>query len=114
MRIINPLFYKMCSEITEKYEQICGRWELDSQLFHIVTEVSELKDVLRNKNEKYGKSDSEEFRENVLKELADIFLTTFATANYLGVESNILDSFLEYKLKIVKERVNNLTGVNHD
>ena len=68
---ILPEFYKDCSNITERYEKLWGRWELDSQLLHIVTEIAELKDVLRNKKEKYGKYASNQHMEKMKDELGE-------------------------------------------
>ena len=107
----NPIldaFYKDCSDITERYEKLWGRWELDSQLLHIVTEIAELKDVLRNKNSKYGKYASFEHMEKMRDELADVFLTTLATANWLGISVDDLNIALIKKLVIVENRVEEL------
>lgn len=102
---ILPEFYDECSKVTESYEKICGRWDLDSQLLHVVSEVCELKDVLRNKKEKYGGFGTQEYSDTMMDELTDVFLTAFATANYLGVNIKVLNSSLTKKLNIVKQRV---------
>ena len=103
-----PTFYADCSKVTEEYEKLCGRWGLDSQLLHVITEITELKDVLRNKKEKYGRIGTQEYFDKLMDELADVFLTTFATANYLKVDVNVLNSALIKKLNIVEQRVKEL------
>ena len=105
---ILPEFYKDCSKITEDYEKLWGRWEFDSQLLHIITEVCELKDVIRNKNNKYGKFGSSEFLLKLEDELADVFLTAFATANYLGMNVEQLNSAILKKMVEVESRVEKL------
>ena len=98
-------FYKECSNITERYEKLWGRWSSDSQLLHIITEVSELQNVLRNKNDKFGKFGTKEYLGELRSELADVFLTAFATANLLGIDIVSLNLALDTKLSIVKQRV---------
>ena len=105
---ILPEFYQDCSNVTKEYEKLWGRWELDSQLLHIVTEVSELKDVIRNKGSKYGKYGSNEHLLKLRDELADVFLTSFATANYLGITIEDLNIALLSKLSTVEYRVEKL------
>lgn len=106
---IEPEFYRRCSEITEKYEKLWGRWNDDSQLLHIITEIAELKDVLRNKDNKYGDRTTEQgftqWSDKLLDELADVFLTTFATANKLGIGSSTLNNSLVKKIEIVENRI---------
>lgn len=109
---ILPEFYKDCSNITERYEKLWGRWEIDSQLLHIITEVAELKDVIRNKNNKYGEFGSTEFFEKLHDELADVFLTSFATANMMGVSIETLNSSLMKKLVKVELRVEEIEKKN--
>lgn len=103
-----PEFYEDCAKITKAYEKLCGRWHVDSQCLHIITEVVELKDVIRNKNNKYGKYGSSEHLLKLEDELADIFLTAFATANYLGMNIEQLNSALLKKMIEVEARVNKL------
>ena len=103
--IVSPDFYKECSNITERYEKLWGRWSSDSQLLHIITEVSELQNVLRNKNDKFGKFGTKEYLGELRSELADVFLTAFATANLLGIDIVSLNLALDTKLSIVKQRV---------
>lgn len=107
---IEPEFYEKCSKITEAYEKLWGRWSDDSQLLHIITEVAEVKDVLRNKNFKYGNPNDVtgfyEYQDKLLDELADVFLTTFATCNKLGIGISTLNSSLVKKLEIVEKRIN--------
>lgn len=110
---IEPEFYVRCAKITEKYEKICGRWSDDSQLLHIITEIAEVKDVLRNKDHKYGNPNDQtgfhQYYDNLLDELADVFLTTFATCNKLGIGISNLNSAIVKKLEIVEKRVNDKT-----
>ena len=107
---IMPEFYHECIAITEQYEKLWGRWSDDSQLLHIITEVTELKDVLRNKNQKYGNPESEAYREKLLDELADVFLTAFSTANYLGINHTWLDTAIITKLRVVEHRLQTIQG----
>ena len=106
--VIDYEFLDECNQVTEAYEKKCGRWSLDSQLLHIVTEIAEFKDVVRNKNEKYGKEGSEEYYNHLLDEYADILLTTLATANFLSISPVSINEAVEKKLAIVKERVSEL------
>jgi NTP pyrophosphatase (non-canonical NTP hydrolase) len=103
--LISYDFLDECNQITQEYEKKCGRWSLDSQLLHIVTEIAEFKDVVRNKNEKYGKEYSNEYGDKLLDEFADIILTTLATANFLAISPASINQALDKKLQIVKERV---------
>lgn len=106
---IMPEFYHKCIHITEQYEKLWGRWSDDSQLLHIITEIAELKDVLRNKDNKYGDRSTEigftKYTDKLLDELADVFLTTFALSGKLGVGISTLNSALDTKLSIVEKRV---------
>jgi NTP pyrophosphatase (non-canonical NTP hydrolase) len=106
---IMPKFYNNCIMITEQYEKLWGRWSDDSQLLHIITEVAELKDVLRNKDKKYGDLETEigytQHTDKLLDELADVFLTTFALAGKLGIGISMLNGALDKKLEIVAKRV---------
>ena len=108
MKPIDDSFLDRCNKVTKEYEKLCGRWTLDSQMLHIISEVCELKDVLRNKKEKYGSVESKEYFNTLMDELADVFLTAFATANYLEVSGNVLNSALTKKLNIVEGRVKEL------
>lgn len=98
-------FLRDCNKVTERYEKLWGRWNVDSQLLHIITEVCELKDVIRNKSEKYGKYGSSQHLVHLKYELADIFLTACATANYLGISEELLNSAILEKLAEVQVRV---------
>lgn len=89
MKPINDDFLDKCAEITEAYDKKMGGWSLDSQLLHIISEVSELKDILRNKKDKngnyrYGEPLSKEWYKEFYDELADVHLTVFATDNFLN------------------------------
>jgi NTP pyrophosphatase (non-canonical NTP hydrolase) len=106
--MVNPFseeFLKRAREITEGYDKACGSWSQDSQLLHIISEVTEVKDVLRNKNSKYGQTYSKEFMDNLFDELADIFLTSISLVNILGIKDNDLNKAINRKLKIVEERL---------
>lgn len=120
---ISHEFLDECAEITEAYDKICGGWSLDSQLLHIISEVSELKDILRNKKQKdgtykYGKTLSPEWYEKFYDELADIHLTVFSTDNFLNglqhpngkisVSNEELNKAILKKLGIVGDRVREL------
>ena len=115
---IMPDFYHECIKITEQYEKLWGRWSDDSQLLHIITEVAELKDVLRNKDNKYGDTKTEigwtKYTDKLLDELADVFLTTFALSGKLNIGISTLNFALDKKLDIVKKRVKemNTTSLN--
>lgn len=106
--VIEPSFILRCYKITEKYEKLWGRWLDDLQLFHIIKEVCELSNVLRNKNNKFGQRDSEEYKREKLDELADVFLTTFATAGKLEITPEELNNAIQKKLDTVGERVEKL------
>lgn len=124
---VNPEFLDRCAMITEAYDRIMGGWELDSQLLHIITEVAEFKDVLRNKQDKktgkfkYGKPLSPEWYEKFYDELADIHLTVFSTDNFLnnleydGVKIDVsaekLNQAINKKLEIVYQRVLELQNI---
>ena len=75
MKPFDNLFLDECKVITEQYDKLMGSWSQDSQLLHIITEVAEVKDVLRNKREKYGSYDSTEYKLTLLDEIEDVFLT---------------------------------------
>ena len=106
--IIDEKFFKECCDITSAYEQKCGRWALDSQLLHIVSEIAELKDVLRNKDNKYGTYGTVEFLDKVGDELADVFLKYFALVSYLGMSNLELNKFLLRKIAEVRQRVDQI------
>ena len=74
-------FLERAKKITEGYDKECGSWSQDSQLLHIITEVTEVKDVLRNKNDKYGATYSEVYIEKLHDEIADVFLTGISLVN---------------------------------
>lgn len=111
---IDPKFFAECSKITEEYEKLWGRWHTDSQLLHIITEVCELQDVIRNKKDKYGTYLSENHLWHLKDELADVFLTAFATANILGISVEDLNISLISKLAEVKQRVEKLQKESKD
>ena len=105
---IHPQFYEDCSKVTRDYERLWGRWSDDSQLLHIITEIAELKDVLRNKKNKYGMYGSNEHLLKLHDELADVFLTAIATADFLGVSIEDLNIAIMTKLAEVENRVKEL------
>ena len=96
-------FLKECRNVTEKYDKIMGTWSIDSGILHIHSELSEVKDVLRNKNHKYGYGLEHQFK--LLDELADVFLTTISLVNILGIVDQDLNTALQKKLEVVKKRV---------
>lgn len=102
---LESTFYERCTKVTEKYEKIWGRWSADSQLLHIVTEVCEVRDVLRNKKEKYGKFGSPEWKQKFLDENADIFLTAFAACGFFGITVDDINFAIMNKLMEVEKRV---------
>ena len=105
---INPKFYEDCSKVTRDYEKLWGRWSDDSQLLHIITEIAEVKDVLRNKNNKYGKTLSHKWQLKLRDEIADVFLTSIATADFLGISIDQLNYAIMTKLVEVELRVEEL------
>ena len=111
---IDPKFFADCSKITESYEKIWGRWHTDSQLLHIITEVCELQDVIRNKDDEYGTYLSKEHLTKLKDELADVFLTSIATSNILGVSVEDLNESLIVKLAEVEQRVYKLQKESKD
>ena len=102
---IHSQFIKECFEVTEGYEKIRGRWKLHDQLFHVVSEIVELDKVLRNKDNEYGETGSSEWLANFYDEIADVFLTTMATVNFLGVKDVDLNVAILGKLQTVKKRL---------
>jgi len=107
---IHPQFYEDCSKVTRDYEKLWGRWSDDSQLLHIITEVAEVKDVLRNKNNKYGMYGSNGHLLKLRDELADVFLTSIATADFLGIPIEDLNIAIMTKLAEVEQRVKKLSA----
>ena len=108
MKPFSDKFLDECKGITEQYDKIMGTWSQDSQLLHVITEVTEVKDVLRNKNEKYGCEFTNEYTDNLLSEVADIFLTALSLTNILQISNDDLNMALITKLSIVKNRVKEL------
>ena len=102
---IDSTFFNNCTFITEQYERLYDRWSQDSQLLHIITEIAEVKDVLRNKLNKYGRFDTKEFKEKLLDEIADVFLTSFALTGILNINVDELNFALNKKLDIVSKRI---------
>lgn len=102
---ILPEFYTDCSRITEGYEKLWGRWSIDSQLLHVVTEICEVRDVIRNKNDKYGVNGSVNHLAILHDEISDVFLTAFATANHLGLSIEQLNFGILKKMKEVEKRL---------
>ena len=109
MKPFDDLFLNECKTVTEAYDKLIGNWSIDSQVLHIHSEVSEVKDVLRNKKEKYGSLDSQEYKLKLLDEVADIFLTSLSLTNILGISNQDLDIALVTKLAVVKNRVRELS-----
>ena len=103
MTPFNDEFLKDCRNITEKYDKIMGTWSIDSGILHVHSELSEVKDVLRNKNHKYGYGLEHRFK--LLDELADVFLTTISLVNILGIVDEDLNRALLKKLEVVQKRV---------
>lgn len=102
---IDIAFLEQTFAVTERYEKLWGRWSADSQLLHIVTEISEVKDVLRNKNGKYGEPGSQEYLDALGDEVADVVLTALATAGIFGMSALQLNKYIKRKLAIVETRV---------
>jgi len=98
-------FLDKAKRITEGYDKACGWWSQDSQLLHIITEIAEVKDVLRNKNSKYGVTYSKDYMEKLYNEIADIFLTSISLTNILCISNNDLNDALVKKLSIVEKRL---------
>ena len=107
MKPFDNEFLDKCKIITEGYDKACGSWSLDSQLLHIITEVAEVKDVIRNKKEKYGTVNAHYFK--MLDEIADVFLTTLSLTNLLKISNDDLNTAIITKLAIVENRLSNLT-----
>ena len=109
MKPFDDRFLDDCKVVTEKYDKLMGSWGIDSQLLHIHSEISEVKDILRNKNCKYGQFESTEYRLKLLDEIADVFLTSFSLTNILEISNEDLNMAIMTKLGIVQNRVSNLT-----
>ncbi len=109
MKPFDDRFLDDCKFVTEKYDKLMGSWSQDSHLLHIVTEIAEVKDVLRNKREKYGRYDSAEYRLKLLDEIADVFLTSLSLTNILEISNEDLNMAIMTKLGIVQNRVSQLT-----
>lgn len=103
--LLDKNFYERATKVTERYEKLWGRWSSDSQLLHIITEVCEVRDVIRNKKEKYGKFGSPEWKEKFLDENADIFLTALAACGYFGISQEDMNFAIMKKLMEVEKRV---------
>ncbi len=108
MKPFDDLFLNECKAITEKYDKIMGTWSVDSGILHVHSELSEVKELLRNKRGKYGRPDSTEYKMKLLDEIADVFLTTISLTNILGISNEDLNMALTTKLSIVKNRVDKL------
>jgi NTP pyrophosphatase (non-canonical NTP hydrolase) len=101
---MNPFdleFLETCREITRAYEETSGRWSYQDQLNHIHDEVSEVSDVIRNKNEKYGKISSFEYKKKLFEEVADIVLTTLTLKDIIGITDQEMNESLITKLQIL-------------
>jgi len=109
MKPFDDFFLNECKAITEQYDKLMGSWSQDSQLLHIITEVAEVKDVLRNKNHKYGYPESTEYKLKLLDEIADVFLTSLSLTNILEISNGDLNMAIVTKLATVKNRVSKLT-----
>ena len=103
--LLDKNFYERATKVTERYEKLWGRWSSDSQLLHIITEVCEVRDVIRNKKEKYGKFGSPEWKEKFLDENADVFLTTLAACGFFGISQEDMNFAIMKKLMEVEKRV---------
>lgn len=103
--LLDKNFYVRSTKVTERYEKLWGRWSSDSQLLHIITEVCEVRDVIRNKKEKYGKFGSPEWKEKFLDEIADVFLTSLAACGFYGIPEDQINFAIIKKLMEVEKRV---------
>lgn len=105
-KIFNDAFLNQCKKITERYDKIYGSWNRDSGLLHIISEVCETKDVLRNKNFRYGHNQA--YQDILLSEIADIFLTSISLTNILNISNDELNSAIEKKLEVIESRIESL------
>jgi NTP pyrophosphatase (non-canonical NTP hydrolase) len=111
---MNPLdleFLTTCEEITREYEKLWGRRNIDSQLLHIVTEIAEVKDVLRNKNDKYGEFDTIQWRKHLLDEMADVLLTFIPLKDILNITHEEINKAIRTKLQIIQLKLKEQTIV---
>jgi len=102
---LSEQFLNISKDITEGYDKACGSWSIDSQLLHIISEVAEVKDVVRNKNNKYGETNSDEYMSKLYDEVADVFLTSVSLVNILDISNSSLNNAILKKLKTVQERL---------
>lgn len=108
MRFFNKDALLKGREITNQYEKICGRWSIGEQLAHIHSEVSEVFDVNRNKNNKYGEKGSIEWKENLLDEIADIHLATLTLQDMYGITPEQINNAIDLKLDKLQKRVDKI------
>ena len=71
----------------------------------MITEVCEVRDVIRNKKDKYGVFGSTEWKEKFLDEMADIFLTSLAACAFYGISAKDMNFAITKKLMTVEKRV---------
>lgn len=108
-------FLNDCRRITSEYDRLMGSWTLEAGVLHVISELMELQDVLRNKDDKYGKTLSKKWYKKFYDELADCHLTQFSLDNLLdtlqhpngkvSVTNQELNDAIKKKLKIVDGRV---------
>lgn len=110
-KIFNTVECEEAMDIVSEYEEACDRSSIDSQLLHVITELTEVKDVLRNKDKKYGSPSTQQYNDTLLLEIADVVLSCLGAIRYISdhhveaITAKKLNEITSQKLKILKDRL---------
>jgi len=88
-------------KVHEFYKSQGWIWTPFEQIAHCHAEISEIWDMLRNKNNKYGDTLSEEWKRGFLEECSDGIITILTVCYLLSCnDSEILDAFERTVIKL--------------
>lgn len=90
--------------VHEFYREHNQTWNQFEQNAHVHAEVSEVWEVLRNKNKKFGDTFSNEWENQLLDEISDVIISAMTHALDLHIPSFKIEQSLERTLRKIENR----------
>lgn len=90
-------------KVTDYYIKTHGEWSPQEQIAHIHAEVSEVWDVLRNKDQRYGIGQT--LLNHFLEENSDVFLTVVTLLQLVHTDPDEFERALERTIQKIEKRM---------
>ena len=91
-------------KVHQYYKDHNQTWNPYEQIAHIHAEVSELWEVLRNKDQRYGTTFFNEWNDKLLDEMSDVIVSALTIALDLNFSENDIEKAMERTLRKIEAR----------